>query len=154
MVLECSSLCGVMITFPSAPNRTVYPSGNSVCTIASALMDGSFPCVVRIRRTVPCHLARRYGRQTGPDRLCGPLTADAGDPQRGLSHGGGIGGPTWRRLGDGAPELVTAVRSAKQYLTYVSAGPFQYAIAEALSLPESYFAGFRCRPSDARRMIG
>ncbi|WP_306927980.1 pyridoxal phosphate-dependent aminotransferase [Streptomyces luteogriseus] len=43
----------------------------------------------------------------------------------------------------GAPELVTAVRSAKQYLTYVSAGPFQYAIAEALSLPESYFTDFR-----------
>ncbi|MDK1341988.1 pyridoxal phosphate-dependent aminotransferase [Streptomyces sp. 378] len=42
-----------------------------------------------------------------------------------------------------APELVTAVRSAKQYLTYVSAGPFQYAVAEALSLPESYFAHFR-----------
>lgn len=42
-----------------------------------------------------------------------------------------------------APELVMAVRSAKQYLTYVSAGPFQYAVAEALSLPESYFAHFR-----------
>ncbi|MEV0239461.1 pyridoxal phosphate-dependent aminotransferase [Streptomyces sp. NPDC050674] len=42
-----------------------------------------------------------------------------------------------------APELVTAVRSAKQYLTYVSAGPFQYAIAEALALPDSYFASFR-----------
>jgi N-succinyldiaminopimelate aminotransferase len=42
-----------------------------------------------------------------------------------------------------APELVTAVRSAKQYLTYVSAGPFQYAVAEALSLPESYFTAFR-----------
>ncbi|MFD5336547.1 pyridoxal phosphate-dependent aminotransferase [Streptomyces hawaiiensis] len=43
----------------------------------------------------------------------------------------------------GAPELVMAVRSAKQYLTYVSAGPFQYAVAEALSLPESYFTAFR-----------
>ncbi len=42
-----------------------------------------------------------------------------------------------------APELVTAVRSAKQYLTYVSAGPFQYAVAEALALPESYFTDFR-----------
>jgi N-succinyldiaminopimelate aminotransferase len=35
------------------------------------------------------------------------------------------------------------VRSAKQYLTYVSAGPFQYAVAEALALPESYFTDFR-----------
>ncbi|MFF0161695.1 pyridoxal phosphate-dependent aminotransferase [Streptomyces sp. NPDC005263] len=42
-----------------------------------------------------------------------------------------------------APGLVSAVRSAKQYLTYVSAGPFQYAIAEALALPDSYFAAFR-----------
>ncbi|MFF9169376.1 MULTISPECIES: pyridoxal phosphate-dependent aminotransferase [unclassified Streptomyces] len=42
-----------------------------------------------------------------------------------------------------APPLVAAVRSAKQFLTYVSAGPFQYAVAEALNLPESYFAGLR-----------
>ncbi|MEV6081635.1 pyridoxal phosphate-dependent aminotransferase, partial [Streptomyces sp. NPDC052069] len=44
--------------------------------------------------------------------------------------------------------LVSAVRTAKQYLTYVSAGPFQYAIAEALRLPDSYFENFR---SDLRR---
>ncbi|QUC55601.1 pyridoxal phosphate-dependent aminotransferase [Streptomyces sp. A2-16] len=42
-----------------------------------------------------------------------------------------------------APGLVSAVRSAKQYLTYVSSGPFQYAVAEALALPDSYFAAFR-----------
>jgi N-succinyldiaminopimelate aminotransferase len=40
------------------------------------------------------------------------------------------------------PELVGAVRSAKQFLTYVASGPFQYAIAEALRLPDSYFADF------------
>ncbi|MCK1794929.1 pyridoxal phosphate-dependent aminotransferase [Streptomyces sp. XM4193] len=43
----------------------------------------------------------------------------------------------------GAPELVSAVRAAKQYLTFVSAGPFQYAVAEALRLPDSYFAEIR-----------
>ncbi|RSN39056.1 putative succinyldiaminopimelate transaminase DapC [Streptomyces sp. WAC 04229] len=42
-----------------------------------------------------------------------------------------------------APALVTAVRSAKQYLTYVASGPFQYAVAEALRLPDSYFDDFR-----------
>ncbi|MEG3628601.1 pyridoxal phosphate-dependent aminotransferase [Streptomyces poriticola] len=42
-----------------------------------------------------------------------------------------------------APALLTAVRSAKQYLTFVSAGPFQYAVAEALALPDSYVAAFR-----------
>ncbi|MFF2653043.1 pyridoxal phosphate-dependent aminotransferase [Streptomyces sp. NPDC058045] len=43
----------------------------------------------------------------------------------------------------GSPALVAAVRTAKQYLTFVSAGPFQYAVAEALRLPEAYFHGFR-----------
>ncbi|MGW4895359.1 pyridoxal phosphate-dependent aminotransferase [Kitasatospora sp. NPDC004240] len=42
-----------------------------------------------------------------------------------------------------SPALVSAVRTAKQYLTYVSAGPFQYAVAEALRLPDGYFDGFR-----------
>ncbi|MEU6233488.1 pyridoxal phosphate-dependent aminotransferase [Kitasatospora sp. NPDC047058] len=42
-----------------------------------------------------------------------------------------------------AAPLVAAVRTAKQYLTYVSAGPFQYAVAEALRLPDDYYNGFR-----------
>ncbi len=42
-----------------------------------------------------------------------------------------------------SPDLVAAVRAAKQYLTYVSAGPFQYAVADALGMPDDYFAGFR-----------
>ena len=42
-----------------------------------------------------------------------------------------------------APELVTAVKTAKQFLTYVSGGPFQYAVAEALALPDEYYAGLR-----------
>ncbi|MDX3215292.1 pyridoxal phosphate-dependent aminotransferase [Streptomyces sp. ME02-6991-2B] len=43
----------------------------------------------------------------------------------------------------GPPELVAAVRTTKQFLTYVASGPFQYAIAEALALPDSYYAAFR-----------
>ncbi|MBL3669006.1 pyridoxal phosphate-dependent aminotransferase [Streptomyces sp. M2CJ-2] len=43
----------------------------------------------------------------------------------------------------GTPALVTAVRSAKQFLTYVSAGPFQHAVAEALALPDAYFTELR-----------
>ncbi|MFF7552334.1 pyridoxal phosphate-dependent aminotransferase [Streptomyces olivaceus] len=42
-----------------------------------------------------------------------------------------------------APALLTAVRSAKQYLTYVASGPFQYAVAEALALPDSYLTAYR-----------
>jgi N-succinyldiaminopimelate aminotransferase len=39
------------------------------------------------------------------------------------------------------PELVLAVRAVKQFLTFVSSGPFQYAVAEALRMPDDYFAG-------------
>jgi N-succinyldiaminopimelate aminotransferase len=45
-------------------------------------------------------------------------------------------------------DLVTAVRTAKQFLTFVASGPFQYAIAEALRLPDAYFTGLR---DDLRR---
>ena len=40
----------------------------------------------------------------------------------------------------GSPEVVAAVRTVKQFLTYVSGGPFQYAVAQALALPDSYYA--------------
>ncbi|MGY0485705.1 pyridoxal phosphate-dependent aminotransferase [Streptomyces sp. WG-D5] len=51
------------------------------------------------------------------------------------------------------PELVTAVRSAKQFLTYVSAGPFQYAVAEALALPDTYFSDFRAAMTTKRDLL-
>jgi N-succinyldiaminopimelate aminotransferase len=41
----------------------------------------------------------------------------------------------------GTPELVTAVKTAKQFLTFVSSGPFQYAIAAGLGMPDSFYAG-------------
>lgn len=40
----------------------------------------------------------------------------------------------------GTPEIVNAVRTTKQFLTFVASGPFQYAVAEALRLPDEYFA--------------
>ncbi|SHN36429.1 N-succinyldiaminopimelate aminotransferase, partial [Actinacidiphila paucisporea] len=43
----------------------------------------------------------------------------------------------------GSRELVAAVRTTKQFLTYVASGPFQYAVAEALALPDTYYAAFR-----------
>ncbi|MFF0080092.1 pyridoxal phosphate-dependent aminotransferase [Streptomyces canus] len=50
-------------------------------------------------------------------------------------------------------ELVTAVRSAKQFLTYVASGPFQYAVAEALHLPDSYFEEFRADMRGKRELL-
>ncbi|AZM89873.1 MULTISPECIES: pyridoxal phosphate-dependent aminotransferase [unclassified Streptomyces] len=51
------------------------------------------------------------------------------------------------------PALVSAVRSAKQFLTYVSSGPFQYAVAEALALPDSYYDGFRADLAAKRDLL-
>jgi N-succinyldiaminopimelate aminotransferase len=42
----------------------------------------------------------------------------------------------------GPPGLVEAVKTAKQFLTYVNGAPFQYAIAYALDLPDEYYDGF------------
>jgi N-succinyldiaminopimelate aminotransferase len=47
-------------------------------------------------------------------------------------------------------ELVTAVTTAKQFLTYVSSGPFQHAIAVGLQMPDRYFAEFREEMADKR----
>jgi N-succinyldiaminopimelate aminotransferase len=46
--------------------------------------------------------------------------------------------------------LVTAVKTAKQFLTYVSSGPFQHAIAVGLAMPDAYFADFRDEMADKR----
>jgi N-succinyldiaminopimelate aminotransferase len=39
----------------------------------------------------------------------------------------------------GTPQMVSAARTVKQFLTFVSGGPFQYAIAQALALPDEYY---------------
>jgi N-succinyldiaminopimelate aminotransferase len=40
------------------------------------------------------------------------------------------------------PPILSAVRMVKQYLTYVSGGPFQHAIAQALALGDDYYEQF------------
>jgi N-succinyldiaminopimelate aminotransferase len=43
----------------------------------------------------------------------------------------------------GPTELIRAVRAVRQHLSFVSGGPFQYAIAHGLRMPDSYFESFR-----------
>jgi N-succinyldiaminopimelate aminotransferase len=59
-----------------------------------------------------------------------------------ISSGGKTFNTTGWKVGwvVGPPELVAAVRTAKQYLTYVNSGPFQPAIAVGLRLPDAFFA--------------
>jgi N-succinyldiaminopimelate aminotransferase len=41
----------------------------------------------------------------------------------------------------GPAQLVTAARTVKQFLTFVSSGPFQHAVAGALALPDDVYTG-------------
>ncbi|RBY88686.1 pyridoxal phosphate-dependent aminotransferase [Blastococcus sp. TF02A-26] len=52
----------------------------------------------------------------------------------------------------GPAPLVSAVRTAKQFLTYVNAGPFQPAMAAGLALPDAYFTGI-ARDLEYRRDV-
>jgi N-succinyldiaminopimelate aminotransferase len=76
-----------------------------------------------------------------------PIATMPGMPERtvSISSGGKTFSFTGWKIGwvTAQPELVAAVRAAKQFLTYVSGGPFQYAIAEALGQPDSYFTALR-----------
>jgi N-succinyldiaminopimelate aminotransferase len=49
-----------------------------------------------------------------------------------------------------APQLTAAVKTAKQFLTYVNGGPFQYAIAVGLGLGDDYYAEFVAGMLDKR----
>jgi len=58
-----------------------------------------------------------------------------------VSSGGKTFNTTGWKIGwvCGPAPLVSAVRTAKQFLTYVNGGPFQPAIAAGLRLPDGYF---------------
>ncbi|MYS79578.1 pyridoxal phosphate-dependent aminotransferase [Embleya scabrispora] len=51
-------------------------------------------------------------------------------------------------------ELIAAVRTTKQFLTYTSGAPFQPAIAHALRLPDDYFSGLREDLRHKRDLLG
>lgn len=53
----------------------------------------------------------------------------------------------------GPAPLVAAVRTAKQFLTFVNAGPFQYAVAQGLGLPDSAFSSVRDELRDRRDQL-
>jgi N-succinyldiaminopimelate aminotransferase len=53
----------------------------------------------------------------------------------------------------GSPELIEAVKTTKQFMTFVASGPFQYAIAEALSLPGGYYDNLRADLRAKRDML-
>ncbi len=53
----------------------------------------------------------------------------------------------------GPADLIGAVRVVRQHLSYVSGGPFQYAMAYGLGLPDDYFEGFRADLASKRDLL-
>jgi N-succinyldiaminopimelate aminotransferase len=51
------------------------------------------------------------------------------------------------------PELVDAVTTVKQFLTYVNAGPLQPAVAVGLGLPDEVYAGAAARLEAGRDLL-
>jgi N-succinyldiaminopimelate aminotransferase len=86
-----------------------------------------------------------------------PLTAYEGMAERTVSIGsaGKTFSVTGWKIGwvTGTPEVVTAVNTAKQFLTYVSGAPFQPAVANALALGNEYFDGLRATMQAKRDLL-
>ena len=76
-----------------------------------------------------------------------PLAALPGMWERTITVGSG--GKTFSFTGwkvgwaTGPADLIHAVRVVRQHLSFVSGGPFQWAMAEGLTLPDEYFRDFR-----------
>ena len=71
----------------------------------------------------------------------------------------GSGGKTFSFTGwkvgwaTGPADLIAAVRVVRQHLSYVSGGPFQYAMALGLGLPDEYFREFRADLQHKRDLL-
>lgn len=87
-----------------------------------------------------------------------PVAALPGAAERTLTVSSG--GKTFRTTGwkigwvVGPRELVTAVQTVKQFLTYTSGSPFQPAIAVGLRLPDAFFAGLADDMRRKRDILG
>jgi N-succinyldiaminopimelate aminotransferase len=86
-----------------------------------------------------------------------PLTSYEGMAERTVSIGsaGKTFSVTGWKIGwvTGTPEVVTAVNTAKQFLTYVSGAPFQPAVAGALALGNEYFDALRTTMQAKRDLL-
>jgi N-succinyldiaminopimelate aminotransferase len=86
-----------------------------------------------------------------------PLTAYEGMAERTVSIGsaGKTFSVTGWKIGwvTGTPSVVTAVNTAKQFLTYVSGAPFQPAVADALALGNDYFDTLRTTMQAKRDLL-
>jgi N-succinyldiaminopimelate aminotransferase len=126
----------LLINSPHNPTGTVL-TDEELRGIAELAVERD---LVVITDEVYEHLVFDGGRHT-------PLATYEGMAERTVSIGsaGKTFSVTGWKIGwvTGTPDVVTAVTTAKQFLTYVSGAPFQPAVAGALALGNDYYEGFR-----------
>ena len=126
----------LLINSPHNPTGTVL-TDEELRTIAALAVEHD---LVVITDEVYEHLVFDGGRHL-------PLATYDGMAERTVSIGsaGKTFSVTGWKIGwvTGTPEVVTAVNTAKQFLTYTSGAPFQPAVAGALALGNEYFDELR-----------
>jgi len=123
----------VLLNSPHNPTGKVF-DGEELAAIAKVCVDAD---VVVLTDEVYEHLVFE-GRHV-------PIASLPGMAERTLtvSSAGKTFSFTGWKIGwvCGPERLVTAVRTAKQFMTYVNGAPFQPAVAIGLGLPDEYFSG-------------
>lgn len=98
-----------------------------------------------------------YEHMTFDGRRHIPLATLPGMAERTLtiSSAGKMFSMTGWKIGwvTGPAELITAVVTAKQFLTFVNGSPFQPAIAEGLAMDDSYFSGLATELEQKRDLL-
>jgi N-succinyldiaminopimelate aminotransferase len=138
----------ILLNTPHNPTGKVFDAGE-LAEIAELAIEHD---VVVVADEVYEHLvfpgARHVPIATLPDMAARTLT---------ISSGGKTFNTTGWKIGwmCGPPALVTAAKTAKQFLTYVSGAPFQPAIAVGLGLGDEYFSGIALDLAAKRdRLVG
>ncbi|SIS16880.1 pyridoxal phosphate-dependent aminotransferase [Williamsia sterculiae] len=121
----------IIVNTPHNPTGTVL-TDNDLSAIARVCVD----------HDVPALTDEVYEHLVFDDRVQRPLASLPGMRERTLriSSAAKTFNVTGWKVGwiSGPPQLVAAVRAAKQYLTYVGSGPFQPAVALALDTEDAW----------------
>jgi N-succinyldiaminopimelate aminotransferase len=125
----------IVVNSPHNPTGTVF-SAESLAAIAKIAIENN---LIVIADEAYEHLTFDGVRHTPIATLDGMFdrTITIGSAGKTLSFTG------WKvGWATGPRQLVSAVRTSKQFLTYVASGPFQYAAAVGLGLGSDHFAAF------------
>ena len=125
----------LLLNTPHNPTGTVFTEGE-LAALASVAVEHD---LIVISDEVYEHLvygtARHVPFATAPGAAARTLTV--GSAGKSLSMTG------WKvGWATGPADLIAAVRVSRQHLSYVSSGPFQWAVAEGLALPDAHWRQF------------